>query len=468
MTKDGGSSDFRETLYTVDSEGNRRWVYSDLVKGAWLYRRAIVAYFLMALYLAMPWVTIAGKQGVLLDIPGRRFIFFGHEFWATDTYFLFLLFGIMAFSLFFFTALLGRTWCGWACPETVFLEFLFRPIERLIEGSGSRRRRLDEAPWTFSKIKKKALKHVISAFFAWVIASSALAYFMGREPLLAMMSDWPHHNPVPFLLTVVMMGLMAFQFGWFREQFCTLLCPYARFQSVLMDAESLVVGYDVTRGEPRGKIERKDSGESKGDCVDCRLCVRVCPTGIDIRNGLQLECVACTSCIDACDSIMDKVGRPKGLIRYDTENRLLGRSANRTLLRPRPFVYGAILTVFLGAFAYLISIHQSAEFQVLRNATIQTYQLLDDGRISNQLQIRVSNKSDLIERFTISLKDTNSIELIVPENPFPVAAHAMRTTPVFINFKSTLLQDGKLPIEFQIEGDKGFTGRQQFTLLGPS
>lgn len=467
MAEDSNAKDFKDTLYTVDSRGNRRWVYSDLVKGKWLYRRAVVAYILMVFYLAMPWITIRGKQGVLIDLPGRRFVFFGHEFWATDTYFLFLIFGIMAFSLFFFTALIGRTWCGWACPETVFLEFLFRPIERLIEGNSTQRKRLDAAVWNVDKIRKKLLKHALSAICAWAIASSALAYFIGREPLLAMMTDWPHKNPLPFTMTVAMMGLMAFQFGWFREQFCTLLCPYARFQSVLMDAESLVVGYDVTRGEPRVKFKESKKNPELGDCVDCGLCVRVCPTGIDIRNGLQLECVACTSCVDACDSIMKKVGRSQGLIRYDTDNRLLGNSSLRTLLRPRPFVYGAILLVFLGAFGYLLSIHQSAEFQVLRGASVAPYQVLADGRISNQLHIRVSNKGALLEKFKFHVSPNDGVELILPQNPLPVQGRSMQTTPVFINFDRSFLQAGKLSIEFRVKGDKGFSGSQRFALLGP-
>lgn len=460
------AEDFRETLYTVDAEGNRRWVYSELIKGFWFKRRAVVAYSLMVFYLSMPWITIGGRQGVLLDIPNRRFLFFGFEFWATDTQFLFLFFGLLAFSLFFFTAVLGRVWCGWACPETVFLEFLFRPIERLVEGTAAQRRKLDKAPWTWEKIRKKTLKHGLCALFAWMLASTALAYFIGREPLLAMMSAPPHHNLVPFVLTCIMMGIMAFQFGWFREQFCTVLCPYARFQSVLMDSKSIIVGYDVTRGEPRGKLKRGKPQDETGDCIDCGLCVRVCPTGIDIRNGLQLECVACTSCVDACDSIMEKVGRPKGLIRYDTEDRLLGRADSRGLLRPRPFVYGVILTVFATAFVTLLATHETTDFQILRGSTVQPFSMLSDGRVSNQLQIRISNKGNTVESYKFEAEPIG-LELIVPQQPLQLQPGDLQTIPIFINFDAELLTDGTLPASVTAFSESGYREVERIRLLGP-
>ncbi|MCB0323328.1 MAG: cytochrome c oxidase accessory protein CcoG [Bdellovibrionales bacterium] len=458
--------DFRETLYTVDKKGRRKWVYATLAEGYFHRRRQIVAYSLIAFYLLMPWVTINGRQGIHFDFPNRKFILFGQQFWATDSYFLFLVFGMLAFSLFFFTAVAGRLWCGWACPETVFLEFVFRPIERWIEGSPAQRKRLDDGPWTAEKIRKKLLKHGLCAVISWVLASSFLAYFIGREPLLQMMSDWPHHNPVPFALTLIFMGVMAFQFGWFREQFCTVLCPYARFQSVLMDSSTLVVGYDVVRGEPRGKL-RKAAETPQGDCIDCKMCVRVCPTGIDIRNGVQLECISCTQCIDACDDVMRKVDKPTGLIRYDTEDRLLGKKQLRGLLRPRPFVYGTILLVYAGIFLYAVSTRELTDFQVLRGKGIAPYIALEDGRIANQFQVRVSNKGDEAVAYTFHIEPMDSLQLIIPIVPLKIGPDEMQTVPAFVNFQRESLQAGNLKAVVTIEGSDGFTDSQEVTLLGP-
>lgn len=461
------SENFRETLCTVDKLGRRKWVYASLVKGRFFAYRRAVAYVLMALYVLAPWVSIRGKQAVLLDFVHQRFIFFGVEFWSTETHYLFFLFGILAFSLFFFTAFLGRVWCGWACPETIFLEFLFRPIERFFEGSPAQRKRLDEQPWSVRKLRKKAGKHLSSAFAAWILASTTIAYFVGREPLLEMMTDWPNRNPVPFAVTCALMGLLAFQFGWFREQFCSILCPYARFQSVLLDSDTIVVGYDVRRGEPRSKPRRTKAGEPQGDCVDCGLCVRVCPAGIDIRNGMQLECVSCTACIDACDSVMERLGRPRGLVRYDSENSLLWGEGRGKLLRPRPLIYGILLLLFVLLFVYSLATRSLGDFQVLRGALDKPYALLADGRVSNHFHVRVSNKGRSADSYTLRGNGETGLELITPLSPFSVKSGAMNTVPLFVNFSSTKLVNGKKKIKISIVSEGGFSKSQTVTLLGP-
>lgn len=463
MTVGVPKSDFRDTLYTVDKSGRRRWVYPRFSPGRIVRLRRVVAWVLIAFYLALPWISIGGKQGVLLDIPHRRFIFFGVELFATDTIFLFLTLAALAVSLFFFTALLGRVWCGWACPETVFLEFVFRPIERLIEGNESARRRLDEGLWNKIKILKKGLKYLLFSIVAWILSSTALAYFIGREPLLAMMAGSPLDHPGPFLTTVFLMGALLFQFGWFREQFCTVLCPYARFQSVLMDRQSLLVGYDPKRGEPRGKLRVAE--KTGGDCVDCGLCVRVCPTGIDIRNGTQLECIACAACIDACNSVMVGIGKPRGLIRYDTEAGL--REGQRKLVRPRIFIYGALLLLVSLSFVGVFSGRALVEIEMVRPQGVAPFVRSPSGTVINQFSVRVTNHGPLVERFTVEVKDEPHAVVVSPLTTFELHPEEIQQVPLFIQIPEGRFERGETVVTIEIEGTSGAELERKLKIMGP-
>lgn len=452
--------DHRDTLYTIDKRGNRKWVYAHYLPGRYLRYRTVVGWFLVAFYLSLPWLTIGGKQGVLLDFPRGRFIFFGLELWATDTIFLFYFLAILGMCLFFFTAVLGRVWCGWACPETVFLEFIFRPIERFIEGSDAERRKLDAAPWTLDKIIKKGIKHALCACLAWIIASTALAYFIGREPLLTMMTHSPLENMGPFVMTVLLMGLMAFRFGWFREQFCTVLCPYARFQSVLMDQSSLLVGYDARRGEPRGKARQA----GHGDCIDCGLCVKVCPTGIDIRNGTQLECIACANCADACDSVMAKINRPTGLVRYTTEAALQGKPTR--WIRPRLFAYALALTVLLSLFGYKLATRQSFDAEIVRVSKAGTFEQIDGDIVTNQFSLRVANKGHESKRFELHAIGAHDIELVSPLAGLELKPGDAQQVPLFVRAPKSSFHAGSRVLEIEVVTDDANI-RRALTLIGP-
>ena len=455
---------FRDILSTVDSSGKRRWVYPLVVRGRYWRARLAVSLVLVTLYLSLPWLSVGGRQAVLLDIPGRRFTFFGATFWATDTLYLVFILAGLGFALFFFSAVLGRVWCGWACPETVFLEFVFRPLEALLEGSAATRRQRDKGPWSLDIAWRKFLKFFLYALISWLLASTAVAYFVGRDALLAMIQGSPLDNWGPFAATVIIMVLLLFQFSWFREQFCTVLCPYARFQSVLLDRHSLLIGYDSQRGEPRGKLER--GMQSKGDCIDCRLCVKVCPTGIDIRNGLQLECIQCAACADACDSVMAKIGRPKGLVRYSTEAGLAREAVK--IVRPRIIFYGALLLLSFGILATLLSARNLTSFQVVRGSRDVPYILLADGRISNHMTIHIENKGGVLEHYHFSAATSPEVQILSPVYPFPVDARASREAPIFFSFPRPLLRNGKLAITLEVAGEaSGYKKTQEITLLGP-
>ncbi|MFN8389398.1 MAG: cytochrome c oxidase accessory protein CcoG [Bdellovibrionota bacterium] len=458
-------SDFRETLYTVDAHGHRKWVYPTEFVGFFKRNRTKVAWVLLSIYLSLPWIPIADNQAVLLDIPGRRFVLFGATFWATDTRFLAVFLASLAITLFFFTSLLGRIWCGWACPQTVFLEFVFRPLERLIEGTAPRRKALDQEPWSFRKVRIKATKLIAFSAVAWLMASTFLAYFVGRERLLGMMSGYPWENWPTFLATVAAMVAILFEFGWFREQFCTVLCPYARFQSVLLDDTSLVISYDPGRGEPRGKLERGDAQRTKGDCIDCGLCVRVCPTGIDIRNGLQLECVQCAVCADACDSVMEKIARPKGLIRYATERGLRGEKVK--LLRPRVIVYGTILISLLGTLGWLLSSRELSNAAIFHSHGDSLFEVRADGLISNHLELHLENKSKTSRLFSAVALDESQVQLMMPVSPFPLGPQSSSRVPLFATFSRELLVGGKRHISVKVSDDAGYSETLRVDLQGP-
>ena len=385
-----------DTLSTIHADGSRKFVHPSDVRGPFTFWRRVAALVLLVIYVALPWIPVNGFPAVFLDVQERRFHFFGLTLATQDLWIGFFLVTGLAFSLFYITSLFGRVWCGWTCPYTVFLEQLYRRVERWIDGDGPERRRLEDAPWTLSKIVRRVIKHAIFILISAFIAHIFLSYFVSIKALYEMMHHSPHHHAKAFGVVVFLTAALYGSFSWFREQFCVILCPYGRLQSALTDDNSIVIGYDKKRGEPRGKGSVE---QPAGDCVDCRRCVQVCPTGIDIRNGLQLECIGCAACVDACDDIMTKLKRSKGLVRYDSYVGLMGGKTR--LVRPRTIIYTCMLLV--GAVAFTIATTRISPMRasVVRMGGASFY--VDNGVIRNQFQLRVINKRNAESTYRIEL-----------------------------------------------------------------
>ena len=395
-----------DSVTTIRSDGSRFFLHPADSAGRFTLLRRVTSWALIVFYLSLPWIKIGGFPAVFLDAASRRFHFFGWTAAAQDMWLLFFVLSGTGFLLFFLTALLGRVWCGWACPQTVFLEQVYRRLERWIEGDAMARRKLDAARWTAAKVVRRGAKHAGFAVLSLVITHLFLAYFVSVPALWSMMRAAPGEHGGAFLFVFVFAGILYFNFAWFREQLCIVLCPYGRLQSVLIDDDSLVIGYDTRRGEPRGKYRREvtragSRDATVGDCVDCHRCVAVCPTGIDIRQGLQIECIGCTACIDACDEIMARLKRPAGLIRYDSLNGLGGRPTR--WVRPRTIAYAVLLLIGGSAAAWAVSTVRPAAVGLTR--MVGSAYFFDGATVRNQFFVRLVNKQDTPQQLLVQLRD---------------------------------------------------------------
>ncbi|MFK5956264.1 MAG: cytochrome c oxidase accessory protein CcoG [Planctomycetota bacterium] len=443
-------------LSTLNPDGTRRWIRPKAAMGKWWSRRRVVAWILMIMFSAIPWMTIGGRPVMLLDVVHREFTFFGTTFQPTEVLLLALLLIGVFFGIFLITAILGRGWCGWACPQTVYLEFLYRPIERWAEGNKSGNSKKKVALW------RKVLKYAIFLVFSLHLSNTFLAYFAGPAEVWSWSWHMPGDHPAAFGVVLAVTALMMFDFVFFREQMCTLVCPYARLQSVLLDRDSLIVGYDEKRGEPRGKKSHVENVDSQGDCIDCGLCVAACPTGIDIRDGLQLECIACTQCIDACDTVMEKIERPKGLIRFASQNSLAG--VMRKKFRPRLVVYPLLLLAIFGGLGFGLSHRASSEAMILRNQGSVPAQ--SGNEIVQPVSLRISNRSPESRTYTLEVQGPS----VVKGNPFPITleAYGMQKVnlPVFTPAESFI--EGKAMLHITISDGEEFHAKLEKTLFGPN
>ena len=448
---------FRDSVATITKDGKRNYIFPKKPKGWYYNKRTLFTFFYLVIFIALPFIKVNGEPLLMINILERKFIIFGMVFWPQD----FFIFGIgmLTFMVFIivFTVVFGRIFCGWACPQTIFMEMIFRKIEYWIDGDSSQQMLLKKMAWNAEKIRKRALKFIIFFGLSFIIANFFLSYLIGMDQLLGYIS-----HPADHLATLSSLLLFTvvffFVFWWFREQACIVVCPYGRLQGVLLDKNSIVVAYDYKRGEPRGKLTRKNNPKTKneivsevgndagaifmknasmamqpvpmivpaevgaenGDCIDCYACVRVCPTGIDIRNGTQLECVNCTACMDACDAIMTSIEKPKGLIRYASENSI--NDGVKLRLTPRIKSYIAVLSLLLALLVFLLVSRSDLDATLMRTAGM-TYTNLPDGRISNLYNLKLANKTH---------KNIN-IELKLENRPGEIT---------LINQKATLVEKG--------------------------
>ena len=451
----------------MNKDGSRRWLKPRLSKGKFYSRRRWTAWLLIVVFTATPYLRLGGKPLVLLDIPKREFTLFGTTFLPTDSLMLMLLLLGLAVTIFLLTALFGRVWCGWACPQTVYMEFLYRPVERLTDGKSKWGRKLG-----LNRIGsggRKAIRFALYLLFSMYLAHTFLAYFVGIDQLRHWIGRSPMQHPAAFLVMAGTTILMLADFGYFREQVCIVACPYGRFQSVLLDRRSMIVGYDFNRGERRlfPKERKKADAEvlaGAGDCIDCFACVVTCPTGIDIRNGLQMECIGCTQCVDACDAIMDRIGKPRGLIRYTSQEEL--DKAEKRILRPRVILYPLIMVLVFGLLIGALLEKQSADVTVLRGIGAPFVEL-PDGRISNQIRVKVVNRSNEDHAYRIEVEGDPSLELVAPLNPVPVAGGERGIATLFVQGPRSVFRDGVLPIVLRLTDGEEFVQEHPYRLLGP-
>lgn len=477
-------SDFElhpDRLSTTDERGHRVFVHPADVRGAFRRHRVKVRFVLINFFLFLPWLHIGGRQALLLDVSRRQFEIFGLSLRAHNAPLFFFVLAIAGFGLFFATSIWGRVWCGWACPQTVFVEGVFRRIERWIEGAALERRRLDAAPWTAKKIFKRVSKWTLYIGASLVITHSFLAYFVGTDELAKMVTSSPTSNWTSFLFILFSTAIILFDFAWFREQFCIIACPYGRFQSVLMDENSMIVAYDTKRGEPRGSAQAKalakTQGTSLGDCVNCYRCVQVCPTGIDIRRGVQMECIACTACIDACDEVMTKIKKPTGLIRYDSLNGLQGKP--RRTLRPRSLVYLGIASAAAIALIAFVAMLKPVDVQVLRAKeapyTLQPPNASGEVLVLNHFKVELSNQSGHLHNISFEADSgltSSGLELVTALRPLPLEDGKVIRADLFIRFPKKLLINGMNKILLNVRDVDTASGKdavfpREVTLVGP-
>lgn len=456
---------FRDRLATVDEKGKRKWVFAQKPKGKLYNIRTWVSWGFFALFFALPFIKVNGRPLFLFNIPEARFIIFGKVFWPQD----FFIFGLtmITFIVFIvlFTAAFGRLFCGWVCPQTIFMEMLFRKVEYLIEGDAAKQKLLKAQPWTGKKIRIKLTKQAAFYLLSFIIANFFLSYIIGMDQLLKIISEPIGQHLGGFFAIIIFSAVFYFVYSYFREQVCTVVCPYGRLQSVLLDRNSMIVAYDYKRGEPRGKFKKEGKAElNLGDCIDCFQCVKVCPTGIDIRNGTQMECVGCTACIDACDKMMDAVGRPKGLVRYASENGIAEGKKLRYTGRMK--FYTILLILLTGLLTLLLSTRKDVDGTIIR-AGGMLYQERGADSVSNLYNIKIINKTIHDIPLTLRVEEAPGTVIEAEGREIMVKKEAQGKGSFFIVLPRSFIKERKTKLRVGLyEGDKKITVLKT-NFLGP-
>ena len=462
---------FRDSIATINEDGKRAWVFPKKPSGKFYDYRKIVSYVLLAFLFAAPFVKINGNQFLLFNVLERRFNIFGFPFWPQDFHLFVISMIIGVIFITVFTVAFGRIFCGWICPQTIFLEMVFRRIEYWIDGDRGAQMKLKRTKWTPEKIRKRVLKHTIFVIISFLIANVFLAYLIGSDKLLDYVTEGPFKHLGTLFPLLIFTGLFYFVFSWFREQVCIIACPYGRLQGVLLDNKSIIVAYDHKRGEGENGRKKFRKNEDRaalghGDCIDCMQCVHVCPTGIDIRNGTQLECVNCTACIDECDDIMEKVGLPKGLIRYASEDNIEKKEPFKFTLRLKAYI--VVLFVLTSVLIAMLQLRNDVEARVLRLPG-QLFEHKADNIISNVFTYKLVNKTTKeINDVNFKLKKfKGTIKLVSTDKSFVVPAQGLAEGTLFIELNQSLIKGDKTKLTIEVYSGKKLIETTTVNFLGP-
>lgn len=457
------AENYRDRVSTVTEQGKRKWVFATKPEGKYYSLREIVAWVYLAIFVIVPFIRINDMPFILFNVVEAKIILFSKVFWPQD-FFIFAV-AMITFIIFIvlFTIVFGRVFCGWVCPQTVFMEFVFRRIEWLIEGNANQQIKLHEQKWNSEKVRKRILKYIVFFILSFVIANFFLMYIIGYEALFKIIQE-----PISEHL-ILLGGLLFFTFLFFsvfafvREIVCTTVCPYGRLQGVMYDKDTLQISYDYNRGEPRGKLRKEDT-ETHGDCIDCKKCVHVCPTGIDIRDGLQLECVGCTACIDVCDDVMQKINKPKGLIRYASLNELA--SGLKFNFNARMKAYTALLVVLFVFMGYLIFSMKHIDTYISR-ARGQLFQELPDNRLSNLYEAKIINKTNKPQVVELKVEELDGTVKLIGKNTITLKEESVNPVTFFVELpkKEIAKRSTNIKIGIYQNGQKIQTVKTKF--LGP-